>query len=38
MRMKAVEIVDDHFASFRDFLDHKYQINRIALGGLQAAA
>lgn len=38
MRMKAVEIVDDHFASFREFLDHKYEINKIALGDLQAAA
>ncbi|RKP46095.1 hypothetical protein D7S89_18600 [Trinickia fusca] len=37
-RMEAVSIVDDHFASFREFLDHKYEINKIALGEFQAAA
>lgn len=36
--MQAVEIVDEHFASFREFLDHKYEINKLALGSLQAAA
>ncbi|MGG1947720.1 hypothetical protein AB1286_23475 [Trinickia sp. NRRL B-1857] len=38
MRMKAVEIVDDHFASFREFLDHKYEINKIALADMNTIA
>jgi hypothetical protein len=38
MRMKAVEIVDDHFASFREFLDHKYEINKIALADMNTVA
>ncbi|AIO67468.1 hypothetical protein [Burkholderia oklahomensis] len=30
-RAEAISLVDEHFSSFRAFLDYKYEINRLAL-------